>query len=281
MTRSVFITGAAGAIGDATARRMEAAGWRVFAARRARGSGGALELDVCDERSIERAREEVARAVGRDGLQGLVNNAGISVDGPLELLSAADLRHQLEVNVIGAHAVTRAFLPLLRQGGGRIVNVGGAAGRLTMPMFGALSASKAALSAVSDALRMELAHQGVGVVYVEPGAIESPFFAKSRAEARERLRRDSEAWPIYERAVAAATEAMATTRTTSVEAAARTIAKALTARQARARYVLGADARLGLGLLLHLPAGVRDRVLLRSLGLTRGAFGTPSRSRAG
>ena len=280
MTRNVLITGAAGAIGTETARRMAAAGWRVFATTHD-PSGPGIQLDVCDELSIERAREEVAREVGGDGLHGLVNNAGISVDGPLELLSGDDLRHQLEVNVVGAHAVTRAFLPLLRQGRGRIVNVGGAAGRLAMPMFGALSASKAALNALSDALRMELRHQGVTVVYVEPGAIESPFFAKSGAAARGRLSQNAEAWPIYERAVADATRAMANTRTTSVEAAAATIAKALTARNPRARYVLGADARLGLGLLLHLPAGVRDRVLLRGLGLTRRSFGAPAGSAAG
>ena len=279
MTRSVLITGAAGAVGAATARRMRAEGWRVFATQRA-ASADAIQLDVCDESSIKRAREDVARELGEDGLHGLVNNAGISVDGPLELLSADDLRRQLEVNVIGAHAVTRAFLPLLRQGQGRIVNVGGAAGRLTLPMFGGLSASKAALSALSDALRMELRHQGVAVVYIEPGAIESPFFAKSRASARARLSRDADSWPIYERAIAAATQAMANARTTPVDAAAATITRALAARRPRARYVLGADARLGLGVLLHLPAGVRDRVLLGSLGLTRGSFGACTGSEA-
>jgi NAD(P)-dependent dehydrogenase (short-subunit alcohol dehydrogenase family) len=273
MTRSVLITGAAGAIGTETARRLSAKGWRVFVTQR-EPSDGAMELDVCDEASIESACGEVAREVGSDGLHGLVNNAGISVDGPLELLSPADLRRQLEVNVIGAHAVTRAFLPLLRRGRGRIVNMGGAAGRLTMPMFGALSASKAALGALSDALRMELRYQGVDVVYIEPGAIASPFFAKSRAEARERLRRDGDAWPIYERAVTAATEAMANTRTTSVDAAAAAITRALTVRRPRARYVLGTDARLGLGLLLHLPAGIRDRVVLASLDLRRRSFGS-------
>lgn len=272
--RSVLITGAGGAIGTATARRMAAEGWRVFATQRT-ASGDAVQLDVCDGASIRRARDEVAGELGENGLHGLVNNAGLSVDGPLELLSADDLRHQLEVNVIGAHAVTRAFLPLLRRGQGRIVNVGGAAGRLALPMFGALSASKAALSALSDALRMELRHQGVAVVYIEPGAIESPFFVKSSASARTRLSRDADAWSIYERAIDSATKAMASSRTTPVDAAAATIAKALTARRPRGRYVLGAEARLGLGVLLHLPAGVRDRVLLRSLGLTRRSFGAP------
>jgi NAD(P)-dependent dehydrogenase (short-subunit alcohol dehydrogenase family) len=269
--RSVLITGAAGAIGDATARRMAAGGWRVFATQRAASHDG-IQLDVCDESSIERARETVARELGEDGLHGLVNNAGISVDGPLELLSADDLRRQLEVNVIGAHAVTRAFLPLLRKGGGRVVNVGGAAGRLALPMFGALAASKAALDALSNALRMELRHQGVAVAYVEPGAVESPFFSKSRAEAEARWNRDAGSWPVYERAIADASEAMANTRTTSADAVAAAIARGLTARRVRARYVVGADARLGLGVLLHMPASVRDRVLLGGLGLTRKSF---------
>ena len=272
MTRNVLITGASGAIGAATESKLAAEGWRVFATQRT-PSDGAIQLDICDESSITRAYDRVAGELGEDGLHGLVNNAGISVDGPLELLSPDDLRHQLEVNVIGAHATTRAFLPLLRRSRGRVVNVGGAAGRLALPMFGALSASKAALNALSDALRMELKHQGIPVVYIEPGAIESPFFEKSSASARARLRRDSEAWPIYERAIATATKAMAETRTSSVEAAAATIARALTARRPRARYVLGVEARLGLGVLRHLPVGVRDRVLLGSLGLTRRSFG--------
>ena len=274
MTRNVLITGAGGAIGTATARRMAAEGWRVFATQRT-PARDAIQLDVCDESSIRRARDDVARELRADGLHGLVNNAGLSVDGPLELLSPDDLRRQLEVNVIGAHAVTRAFLPLLREGHGRIVNVGGAAGRLALPMFGALAASKAALNALSDALRMELKHQGVAVVYIEPGAIESPFFAKSRASASTRLGRDADLWPIYERAVATASKAMASTRVTSVDAAAATISRALTVRRPRARYVVGVDARLGLGILLHLPAGVRDRVLLGSLGLRRRSFGAP------
>jgi NAD(P)-dependent dehydrogenase (short-subunit alcohol dehydrogenase family) len=271
MTRNVLITGARGAIGAATARTMAAKRWRVLATERA-PSGEAVQLDVCDESSIQRAHEEVAAELGEEGLHGLVNNAGLSVDGPLELLTPDDLRHQLEVNVIGAHAVTRAFLPLLRRGGGRIVNVGGAAGRLPLPMFGALSASKAALGAMSDSLRMELIHQGVLVVYVEPGALESPFFEKSNAAARRRLSRAADSWPIYERAIAAAAKTMANTRTTSIDAAVGAITRALTARRPRARYVVGLDARVGLAVLRHLPSSVRDRVMLRSVGLTRSSF---------
>ncbi|MBV9213684.1 MAG: SDR family NAD(P)-dependent oxidoreductase [Actinobacteria bacterium] len=177
--RTAVVTGASGGVGSALVERLEHDGWRVFAAARRRPErDDQLELDLAHPKSIGAARATVASALGGSTLSALVNLAGISVNGPLELVPADALRRQLEINVIGQLAVIQSFLPLLR-GDGRIVNMGGAAGRLPLPMYGALSASKAALDAMSAALRMELKHQGVTVSYIEPGALRTRFFGNA------------------------------------------------------------------------------------------------------
>ena len=158
---SIVITGASSGIGEACALYLDELGYRVFAGVRKPAAGEALKakaskrlapviLDVTDVASIDRAVETVKAAVGAAGLAGLVNNAGIGVGGPLEVVPLADLRKQFEVNVIGQVAVTQALLPLLRQGRGRIVNMGSIAGRATMPFMGPYSASKFALEALTD-----------------------------------------------------------------------------------------------------------------------------------
>lgn len=161
-------------------------------------------LDVTDESSIDAAVATVSSATG-GRLDATVNNAGINVDGPLELINPDDLRELFAVNVLGPVAVTRATAPLLRATGGRIVNIGGAAGRSTSPFHGAMSASKAALDSLSDAWRMEFLHQGIAVTYIEPGAIDTPFFRKSaeRSGRHEGLVHD-----LYASATEHATHAM-------------------------------------------------------------------------
>ena len=274
---SIVVTGATGGVGKAIVSRLRGHGLRVFAtARRAdalTGGDSAVELDLTDLESIERARGKVAAAVGGSGLQGLVNNAGISVDGPVELLKPDELRRQFEVNVFGQVAVTQAFLPLLRQGQGRVVFIGGAAGRLPLPMRGALSASKAAVDALSTALRMELKHQGVDVSYVEPGALRTDFFERSAAEARSAEHAGDEATQRrYAKAIELANKSLAETRTRPTDAVAGVVLKALTARRPSARYVIGAEIALGLQLLPHLPVALRDRILMSSVGLGPSAF---------
>jgi NAD(P)-dependent dehydrogenase (short-subunit alcohol dehydrogenase family) len=281
--RTVLVTGASGGVGRATALRLREGGWRVFAGvRRLEAVGDlgaeAIELDVIEQDSIARARDELAARVGQQGLQGLVNNAGVSVNGPLELVTREALRRQFEVNVVGHVAVTQAFLPMLRSGRGRIVNVGGAAGRSTLPMYGALSASKAALDAVTDALRMELVHQGVPVSYIEPGGLATSFFdTAADAARRDGYAGSPETQAIYTRAIDAAATELAASRTSPVEAAARAIERALTDRRPAPRYRVGRDARLVLPLLRHLPTRVRDRLVTASLNIGSGAFAVSSR----
>ena len=133
------------------------------------------------------ARDVVATRIASAGLSGLVNNAGFALAGPLELLPIADLRRQLEVNVIGQVAVSQAFLPLLRQGRGRIVNMSSIAGRAATPFLGPYCASKFALEAVSDALRSEVRPWGITVSLVEPGAVQSEIWERSKTHAEAAL----------------------------------------------------------------------------------------------
>ncbi|MGH7182848.1 MAG: SDR family oxidoreductase, partial [Nitrospiraceae bacterium] len=193
---AVVVTGASTGIGAACALDCAARGMTAFAGVRDPRAGEALAakggpslipitLDVTDEPSIARSLEVVQQVLGEGGLGGLVNNAGIAIGSPLEVISLSLLRKQLEVNVIGQIAVTQAFLPLLRRGHGRIVNMGSIAGRGTIPLLGPYSASKFALEALTDALRMELQPWGIHVSIIEPGAIATPIWEKSDMMAGE------------------------------------------------------------------------------------------------
>ncbi len=188
--RAIVVTGASTGIGRECVRLLASQGYRVFAGVRTPQDAQALVqevpqgltpvfLDVTDATSIRAAVEVVSKARS-DGLYGLVNNAGITVAGPLEVLPIDALRRQIEVNVIGPVAVTQAFLPLLRKARGRIVLMGSILGRVALPYVGAYSISKFALEAVTDSLGMELAESGVSVSLMEPGNIATPIWAKSK-----------------------------------------------------------------------------------------------------
>jgi NAD(P)-dependent dehydrogenase (short-subunit alcohol dehydrogenase family) len=191
--QSILITGATSGIGRDAALRLAAAGHLVLAGGRradalaslAGDSGGRVEplvLDVTDPGSVEAAAGLVERRTGGRGLDVLVNNAGYALPGPLEALAEADLRELFDTNLFGLLAVTRAFLPAMRERGrGRVVNVGSIMGRVAMPLLGAYNASKHAVAAVTDALRMELAPFGITVVLVEPGAIRTGFATRALA----------------------------------------------------------------------------------------------------
>ena len=190
---AVVVTGSSTGIGEACALELDRRGFRVFAGVRNQADGQRLQakgstrlvpirLDVTNDEAILAAAALVAESC-KDGLAGLVNNAGIVVAGPMELVPLAELRKQLEVNVVGQVAVTQAFLPLLRKAKGRIVNIGSLNSRITSPYLGAYAASKHALSAITDALRMELRTWGIQVSLIEPGAIDTPIWGKSFAAA--------------------------------------------------------------------------------------------------
>lgn len=223
-------------------------------------------LDVTRPRDIEEAVGVITEAVGDGGLAGLVNNAGIAVGGPLEFLPIDALRHQLEVNVVGQVAVTQAFLPLLRQGAGRIVNIGSVSGVMAFPFIGAYSASKFALEAVTDALRVELRPWGMRVSLIEAGEIETPIWDKSLAAADGMIATlPPQGWAWYGTVLGVLKERLALRRGMPADEVARAVVHALTAPRPRTRYVVGRGAKLRMLLWRLLPDRVRDWLIARQL----------------
>ena len=271
--RAVLVTGASSGIGEATALHLERIGFRVFAGHRKpedgerlRERGGPnlepIRIDVTDEAEIAAAAERVG-----DRLYGLVNNAGVPVPGAVELLPLDDLRRQLEVNLVGAVAVTQAMLPKLRPEKGRILNVTSVGGRVATPYMSAYHASKFALEAVGDSLRRELLPQGVDVIAIEPGSVATPIWSKGKDHAAQRDI-PAELEPIYRKELEAALEAATQTGERGIEPedAAEVIATALTARRPRPRYLVGRDARFLVAAQAALPARAFDRVMRRAMG---------------
>lgn len=282
MTRAargaVVVTGASKGIGRACALRLDRIGFRVFAGVRREADAEALRregssrletvlVDVTDSAAIGALGERVASAVGEAGLAGLVNNAGIAIAGPLEFLPPAELRRQLEVNVTGQLAVTQALLPLLRAARGRIVNMGSISGRMALPFTGAYAASKHAIEALTDALRVELMPWGIHVSLLEPGSIATPIWQTSIAAA-EAIAEEfpPEAHEYYGETMDRVRGVVADNDRTGLdpEAVARVVEHALTARTPRTRYLVGRDARLR-ALIRRLPDRLRDRLIEKRL----------------
>lgn len=275
-----LITGASTGIGRATALRLAADGWTVLAGVRDPAAGERLEqeaaggrvialtLDVTDPAQISQAVERVTEQTAGGGLDGLVNNAGIGLGGPLELISTEDLRRQFDVNVFAQVAVTQALLPALRRVSGRIVFVSSIGGRVAMAFTAPYAASKHALEAIGDALRVELATSNVQVALVEPGSVATPIWDKSRVEA-DRVTVPPELQAQYGHVPAAMDKVLEDTARRGVppEQVAETIERALTVPRMRARYVVGKDAKAMLVVKRLLPDLLFDRVARRALGL--------------
>ena len=276
-TPAVVITGASSGIGAACALHLDQLGWHVFASVRTEQDADTLQhkasdrltplfLDVTDAGSITAAVETITAAVGAAGLAGLVNNAGVVVVGPLECVPASELQAQLAVNVLGLAAVTQAFLPLLRQGQGRIVNMGSLAGKVAFPLWGPYAASKFAVEALTDALRMELLPWHVMVSLVEPFVIATPLWKKIPQRARENSTEDAQR--LYGSLLTYVEDSMPRTGQSGLPAdnVAKAVVHALTAKTPKTRYVV---TKPGLSLMIHLfrllPDRTRDRLLRQSL----------------
>jgi NAD(P)-dependent dehydrogenase (short-subunit alcohol dehydrogenase family) len=263
--RTVVVTGASSGIGEACAVRLARNGWHVVAGVRREGDApdGTEEvlLDITDPEQIR----AVADAV--DQLHGLVNNAGIAIASPLEALPLEELRRQLEVNVLGQVAVTQSLLPQLRRAGGRVVFVGSIAGRSALPFLGAYAASKHAVEAIADSLRVELAPWGIEVAVVEPATIAARIWSTAAAKAEEiRERVPGETLALYRDRVDAFGRAAAAAgrRAEPADKVAEAVEHALTAERPKTRYLVGRDAKLRAG-IEHLPDRLRDRVYERLL----------------
>ena len=279
---AVVITGASTGIGQACALELDRRGFRVFAGVRSETAAENLQakassrftplmIDVTDAASIAAAAKAVGATMGDAGLAGLVNNAGIVVPGPLEAVPIDALRRQFEVNLIGQVAVTQAFLPLLRKARGRVVNIGSINGALSIPYMGPYSASKFALEAVTDALRVELRTWGIRVSAVEPGQIQTPIWEKSIAAADQLSKTVApEILSLYEADLAALRQAVErfARRASPVDRVVRAVVQALTARRPKTRYFLGWHVRLPFKGMKMLNDRVRDWLVRKQLGLS-------------
>lgn len=266
---TVLVTGASSGIGRAAALRLAAQGYRVFAGvrraddvaaleRAAQGELAPLYLDVTRPDMVEQAARALEAAVAGRGLFGLVNNAGVVVAAPLEFVPLEDVREQFEVNVTGTLAVTQALLPLLRRAGGRIVNMGSISGSISTPFTGPYNASKFALRAMSDALRLELAPWGISVSIIEPGTVHTPLWPRSLARIqRLEQRLPPRATALYGPVFAKMRQFIGSARGVPPETVAAVVAATLEARRPRPYYPVGSDARLRLA-LKRLPTRLRD-----------------------
>ena len=273
---SVLITGASRGIGRACALRLDRRGFDVIAGVRSEEAGRRLageasgrlrvvRIDVADPESVR-----AGAGVVRDRLDVLVNNAGIAVGGIVEALPLDDLRRQLEVNVVGQVGVTQAVLPALRAASGRIVFISSANGRASVPVLTSYSASKFALEAIADGLRVELRPWGIDVVLVEPGSIDTDISRAGEEQLDSTVSAMSdEHRRLYGPLLSGTRKLVAATakRAAPVEKVVDVIERAATADRPRARYVVGADARAQIALRTLLPARAYDALLARMLGV--------------
>jgi NAD(P)-dependent dehydrogenase (short-subunit alcohol dehydrogenase family) len=275
---AVVVSGASTGIGAAAAETFSRQGYVVFAGVRNDADAARVAtlhpnirpvmLDVTNRTAIDAAAETVAES-GLP-LRGVINNAGIAVAGPLELLPIDELRRQFEVNVFGALAVSQAFLPQLRASHGRLIFVGSISGRFAVPFIAPYSASKFALRAFGDALRIELKPAGVAVVLLEPGSVQTPIWEKGRT-GRDRMVSllGPRAIPDYGPQIDVVfdqTPKREAENGMPVEDVSKVLLRALTVPHPRAHYLVGAGARLG-SILALLPSSLRDRILRRSMQL--------------
>jgi NAD(P)-dependent dehydrogenase (short-subunit alcohol dehydrogenase family) len=275
--RSVLITGASTGIGEACAFYLAERGWRVFAGVRRKADSERLStianitpvsLDVTNSQHIAVVIKLIGDETGSQGLQGLVNNAGIAVTGPLEFLPMADFRRQMDVNFFGLVELTQACLPLLRAGQGRVVNISSIGGRIVAPFLTPYSASKFALEAFSDGLRRELQPWKIHVASIQAGSIDTPIWEKSLKDAdafRSKLPKQAE--DLYSRSMDRTLEwsKKSAARGIRAELVARVVAHALTARRPRTRYAVGRGTRWVIALARVLPDELFDWLMGRNL----------------
>jgi len=272
----IVVTGASRGMGAATARELARKGFHVLAGVRRDVDADALRgegiephiLDITVDPDVAAIAERVARdPLGRP-LRALVNNAGISVNAPVEALPIAEWRRQFEVNLFGHVAMTQALLPALLRTAGTVVNISSVGGRVALPTYGAYAGSKFALEAVSDSLRREVGRLGVKVIVIEPGAVKTEMLERGIANA-DRLNAAMTADQLerYGDLVAAISEqARSFGRDgVSAESAAKVIAKAAAASRPRSRYTIGRDAAVLVRLARVLSDRFLDRVVHQNL----------------
>ncbi|MCA8902758.1 MAG: SDR family oxidoreductase [Hyphomonas sp.] len=282
--KTVVVTGASTGIGAATARRLAANGWRVFAGVRKESDGEALKagtngdlrpiiLDVTNPDDLKKAVAVVSEALGDEKLAGLVNNAGIAKFGPLAVQPMEDFRHQFEVNVFGLMQAMQAFVPLLgaeraRTGEpGRIVNITSVGGRISAPFLGAYAATKHAVEALTDSMRRELVIYGIDAIAVGPGSVKTPIWDKAEKENETGPYTNSD----WSKEVIAFEKAMLTGGRTGLppEEIAEVIETALSDLKPKARYAPVPSKLTNWTIPSRLPKRILDGIFWKRLGLKR------------
>jgi NAD(P)-dependent dehydrogenase (short-subunit alcohol dehydrogenase family) len=272
---SVLVTGAGRGIGKSIVGHLASCGWDVVAGVRSERDADVVTalspqrissviLDVTDAGHIAKLEASLP-----ERLDAVVNNAGVVVSGPMETVSPEDWREQLEINVIGQLAVTQAVLPRLRKSRGRVVFISSVNGQLSMPLVGAYCASKFALEAAADALRMELRPWHIGVAIVEPAQTDTDMWRTAddmvdQAEAK----LTAEQRDLYAKQIAGFKKRIPLSQKLAVpaEKVSAVVEEALTARRPRARYVVGVGPKLQVALMTNLPTRIRDLALRKISG---------------
>jgi NAD(P)-dependent dehydrogenase (short-subunit alcohol dehydrogenase family) len=268
---NILVTGASTGIGYATTLRL-AKHATVYAGVRSEADyvnlgalGGNIVpvyLEVTDGSSIARAKATIDERTGGK-LDAIVNNAGIVVAAPLEVVEPAEFQRQFAVNVMGPLLVTQAFLPRIRASKGRIVTIGSIGGKMALPYIGPYAASKFAIEALMDALRLEMVQFGVRVILIEPGAIKTPLWQRTQTASAGSIERiPPDMLPLYAEPIRKMRVLSSKIEAGAIEPdrVAEVIERALAAKNPRARYLVGTDARVQLA-IGRLPEFVRDRLI--------------------
>ena len=269
MAKNYLISGANSGIGRALAEDLAQRGHRVFATAPTESECESLEgiservipllLDLRSADHIERVKAAVLEHTSQ--LDGLINNAGVGLFGPVELLEMASIRNSFEINVFGHIQMTQAFLPLLREAeGARIVFTGSVAGLMAQPIGGCYASTKSAIHAFCDSLRMELKPQNIHVSVLQPGRIQTPIWSTTQYDAYD----DHPGIAPYQEALVSAQKLMKVNERAAVpvERVTRAMRHALFSKRPKAKYLVGADARF-VGWLRLLPASILDWILMR------------------
>ena len=227
-----------------------------------------ITLDVTEQRSITAAKDKVQRAVGKDGLVGLVNNAGVGDGGPVETMDLEVLRNVLEVNLVGQVAVTQAFLPLIRKAPGTIVFIASIGGRIASPFMSPYNTSKFAIEALGESLRQELAPWDIDVVVVEPGSIDTPIWKKGAETIDEQFSKmPPNTKRLYGKQLKRMDEVLSETASRGIppEKVAKVIHAAISSEKPKHRYLVGRDAKIAARLKGTLPDRTFTKLISRQV----------------
>lgn len=270
--KSILITGASTGIGRDCALYLDSQGFKIYAGVRNKahyeellhsGSGNIqpVMLDICEQEDIDQAFRIISEDT-KHRFYGLVNNAGVGISGLIEPTPIEEMIKLFDVNLFGQHRITRIMLPLIRRNRGRIVNMGSSSSFMTGPALGPYSASKFALRAYNDALRIEMKPFGVHVSFVAPGPVESAIWEKARIYKEEvRRNMDPEILVTYEFFVKAGDKLLEGVMPIPAIHVSRAVSHALTAKHPRKVYLIGKNARLA-RLFSRLPKKLTDYLFL-------------------